>query len=488
MSVCYNCFTEQQEKTCTKCGYTNGSSAVKYPLALPEGIRLNSRYLVGRVLGQGGFGITYLALDGETGTKAAVKEYFPETLSMRSPGTSLVTLMSGDKLENFSYGKEKFTEEARTLASLSTVRGITQILDYFVENNTSYFVMEYIEGVSFKQYIANKGGRVSPEDALRVLKPVLNALTAVHRLGLIHRDVTPDNIYITKNGEVKLLDFGSAQYSLGEKSQTLDTVLKPGYAPKEQYLRKSRQGPFTDVYSLGACFYASITGKLPPESLERIDADSIRSISASGIRIAPHIDNAIMKALEVNAADRFQQMEDFKAALAGEFSQTAAELSRESAAVDTAAMAAAIEKAAAATFRDVSPQKTTVRSVPRLAAEPRIAAARKKSSPAKVSASPQATAKRKKSHSAKAARKSAVKKKKSRAPLVALFLLAILAVLAAAVYTFWDKIPVIITIEPPISTASAAITATPIPTAEATPDTAEITPKPPETAPPEYFT
>ncbi|MDR0904710.1 MAG: leucine-rich repeat domain-containing protein [Oscillospiraceae bacterium] len=323
MSICYNCFTEHGGGVCPHCGYENDVGGTKHPFALPEGTVLAGRYLIGRVLGQGGFGITYLALDRNTNEKVAIKEYFPDTLSIRVSGEPTVSLYSEDKRENFAYGAEKFTEEARTLSTLSTVRGITQILGYFEENNTSYFAMEYIEGVSFKQYIANNGGRVSVEDAIRILSPVMNALTAVHRLGLIHRDVTPDNIYITKDGEVKLLDFGSAQYSLGEKSQTLDAILKPGYAPKEQYMRRSRQGPFTDVYSLGACFYASITGLLPPESLERNEIDEILTISEQGVTIDQNAENAIMTALAVNAPDRFQSMESFKAAITGEAAVTA---------------------------------------------------------------------------------------------------------------------------------------------------------------------
>ena len=129
--------------------------------------------------------------------------------------------------------------------------------------------------------------------------PVLRALTAVHAEGFIHRDVTPDNIYITKDGMVKLLDFGSARYSIGDKSKSLDVILKVGYAPKEQYIRRSRQGPFTDVYSCAARFYAAITGFLPPESLERMDEDTLVPISQCGIDIPEYLDKAILKGLAV---------------------------------------------------------------------------------------------------------------------------------------------------------------------------------------------
>ncbi len=182
---------------------------------------------------------------------------------------------------------------------------------YFDENDTSYFVMDYIEGISFKTYIANHGGKVSVEDTLNVMIPVLRALTAVHQEGFIHRDVTPDNIYITKDGMVKLLDFGSARYSIGDKSKSLDVILKVGYAPKEQYIRRSRQGPYTDVYSCAACFYAALTGFLPPEALERLDHDELVPVSQCGVDIPEYLDKAILKGLAVQPEDRFQSAEEF---------------------------------------------------------------------------------------------------------------------------------------------------------------------------------
>ena len=153
-----------------------------------------------------------------------------ERWAARVDGTT-VSVMSEARTEDFSYGKERFSEEARTLAKFMGQPNIAGVTDYFDENDTSYFVMDYIEGISFKNYIANQGGKVSVEEALDVMIPVLRALTAVHGEGFIHRDVTPDNIYITKDGNVKLLDFGSARYSIGDKSKSLDVILKVGYAP-----------------------------------------------------------------------------------------------------------------------------------------------------------------------------------------------------------------------------------------------------------------
>lgn len=315
--MCFNCFHEKaNEGICPYCGFDNADNTGRYPGAMKNGSILNGQYIVGRVLGQGGFGITYLAWDYQLEIKVAIKEYLPDGMATRLPGTTLVSVYTGEKQENFDYGSDRFLDEARVLAKFLGNRYIVGVKSYFRENNTAYFVMDYIEGINFKNYIKNHGGKISYKDAMRILIPVMDALATVHREGVIHRDVTPDNIYITKDDEIKLLDFGSARYSLGDKSRLLDVILKAGYAPKEQYIRKGKQGPYTDIYSLAACFYASITGFLPPEALERMEEDELIPISARGIPIPTHIEAAIMKGLAVNPEYRFQRMEDFKAAMA----------------------------------------------------------------------------------------------------------------------------------------------------------------------------
>ena len=315
MNLCYNCFKEKPEGNgpCPYCGFDLEENVKKYPVTLRAGTILNGRYMVGRVLGQGGFGITYLAWDESLKARVAVKEYMPNEMAARVGTTVSVAMKS--RAEDFAYGLERFQEEARTLAKFMGQPNIAGVTDYFDENGTSYFVMDYIEGISFKTYIANAGGKVSVEEALNVMIPVLRALTAVHAEGFIHRDVTPDNIYITKDGNVKLLDFGSARYSLGDKSKSLDVVLKVGYAPKEQYTRRGRQGPYTDVYSCAACLYAAITGFLPPESLERLDHDELIPLSQAGVEIPLYLERAILKGLAVQPENRFQTAGEFLEAL-----------------------------------------------------------------------------------------------------------------------------------------------------------------------------
>ena len=213
----------------------------KYPLALPQGTVLAGQYIIEDVLGQGGFGITYRALDHKSGSRVALKEFFPDSLAARTSATT-VSAFAGPRGEDFAYGKQCFLQEAKTLAQFIGNDNIVRVHSYFEENGTAYFVMDYIEGISLAEYIRHYGGKITYEQSLNALLPVIDALGAVHNQGIIHRDVTPDNIFITTEGVIKLIDFGAARYSLGDKSQSLDIVLKHGYAPKEQ--------PTEDLFAL----------------------------------------------------------------------------------------------------------------------------------------------------------------------------------------------------------------------------------------------
>lgn len=286
----------------------------KYPLALPTGTVLAGQYIVEKVLGQGGFGITYEAVDYKTSERVAVKEFFPDAMATRTNHTTVLPF-SGERGENYEYGKTCFLQEAETLAQFIGNENIVRIHSYFEENGTAYFVMDFIEGTSFDDYLRQQGGKISYEEAAGILVPVMDALSVVHSRGIVHRDVTPDNIYITKEGVVKLLDFGAARYSLGDQSRSLDIILKHGFAPKEQYTRRGKQGPYTDIYALGATFYFALTGKRPPDSVERLDEDDLVPPSSLGVQISAAAEDAILKALSVQPADRFQNMMAFKGAL-----------------------------------------------------------------------------------------------------------------------------------------------------------------------------
>lgn len=316
--ICYNCFREidNADSACPNCGYDPRNDEGKFPIALPHGTILAGKYITGRVLGQGGFGITYVAQDHKTKQLVAMKEYFPDTMASRD-AEHTVTAYTGTAGDNFNYGKDCFLEEAKTLAEFIGNENIVRVLSYFEEYKTAYFAMEYIEGESLEDYIKAHGGKISWEDAVKFLLPVMDALSLVHSKGIIHRDVTPDNIYITKNGVVKLLDFGASRYSLGDRSRSLDVVLKHGFAPKEQYTRHGRQGPYTDVYTVGASFYFALTGKKPPDAIDRIEEDNLMPPTSLGVAISPEAEDAILKALSIQPKERFQTMGEFKSSLLG---------------------------------------------------------------------------------------------------------------------------------------------------------------------------
>ena len=308
--TCYHCFQEKPNSgACPFCGYDQSIYEGKYPSALQQGSILNGKYIVGRVLGQGGFGITYIAKDYKTGERVAIKEYLPSEFAGRN-GNS-VQPYSGDHEANFAYGKEQFLTEAKTLAAFIGDEHIVRIYSFFEENNTAYFAMEYVDGLALDKYMAQQGGRLSVAEANRLLLPLMESLNKVHIKGIVHRDISPDNIIVTKDGSVKLIDFGAARYSTGEKSRSLDVILKHGFAPPEQYMRRGRQGPFTDVYALAATYYYAITGKLLPDSVERMQEDTIMLPRTLGVKISRKQEDALLKALEVNAADRYQNMGEF---------------------------------------------------------------------------------------------------------------------------------------------------------------------------------
>ena len=314
--ICSNCFLEAVNKQgiCTACGNDCKKNGEAHPLALPAGSILYGRYIVGKVLGQGGFGITYLAQDYQTKNLVAIKEFFPDTMATRT-GRTTVLPFTGDRSEHFLYGKNTFLNEAKTMAEFIGQDNVVQVYSYFEENNTAYFVMEYVEGQNLQEYVKQNYGRISWGDILRLMLPVMDALSLMHEKGIIHRDVTPDNIYIKKDGTVKLLDFGAARHSLGNVSRSLDVVLKHGFAPKEQYHRHGRQGFYTDVYSVAATIYYALTGTKPDDAIERLDEDNLPLPSTLGARITIAQEDALLKGMAIKAEDRYQTMREFSEAL-----------------------------------------------------------------------------------------------------------------------------------------------------------------------------
>lgn len=312
--LCVGCMgAKGSTPICQECGWDDRREP-DLPVTLPHRTVLRDQYVFGRALGHGGFGITYIGWDLNLNMKIAVKEFLPGDLATRSGDSRTVTPYSGQQ-EYFDYGLSKFLDEARALARFHDHPNIVTVLNFFREHGTGYLVMSYLPGRTLLEYLRSHDGKVTPRTATKVLLPVLDALREVHGEGMLHRDISPDNIYLTDAAQVKLIDFGAARYAIGAKSKNLSVVLKPGFAPWEQYQSKGDQGPWTDVYAVGATMYRAVTGKIPPPAPDRIDSDELVPPSTLGFEIDPSIERAMMTTLSVKTKQRYKTVEEFQAPL-----------------------------------------------------------------------------------------------------------------------------------------------------------------------------
>ena len=300
---------------CPHCGFIEGTVSEE-PIHMNPGTILHDRYIIGKVLGFGGFGVTYIAWDGKLEQKVAVKEYLPGEFSTRMPGQTQITVFNGEKTQQFHDGLHKFIDEAKRLAKFQNESGIVKIYDSFEDNLTAYIVMEYLEGETLANYLKEKG--TIPEDqAVAMLMPIMESLTTVHEAGLLHRDIAPDNIFLTTSGEVKLIDFGASRYATTSHSRSLTVIIKPGYSPEEQYRSRGDQGPHTDVYAVAATLYKMITGKTPPDAMERRakyenqNKDILVEPHKLTKNISVNREIAILNALNVRIEDRTPDIASF---------------------------------------------------------------------------------------------------------------------------------------------------------------------------------
>ncbi len=307
---CYGCMRPKgEEPWCGHCGYPDTKQNKDHQL--PVGTVLHGQYLVGRVLGQGGFGITYLGWDQGMETPVAIKEYFPSSQVSRTGGRMVST---GDS-RTFQKGKDRFLKEAQTLAKLRWVDNIVQVRSVFLENNTVYIVMEYVDGITLQEHIRRRGGRLSPAETFAILRPVLRTMAQVHSNGMVHRDISPDNIMLKADGTVKLLDFGTARTVVaGKLTHSTRAVLKNGFAPMEQYIPGRSLDQRADEYALCATMYYCMTGNIPTSAVERyaeeaaIPWNQIPGLSAAQIRV-------LEKGMALKAEDRFADLEQLEGAL-----------------------------------------------------------------------------------------------------------------------------------------------------------------------------
>lgn len=316
-NLCIHCMKEKHsaDEICPFCG-SDPKSADIPPYHLQPFSILAGKYLLGMAIGEGGFGITYIGMDLNLEMRVAIKEYYPNGCAVRNCSESNTVLSySNSAQEVFEKGREKFINEARLLAKCSNLSEIVSVKDFFRENHTAYIVMEYIEGITLKAYLKQNGDHIPAQKTLQMMKPVICSLSKVHDMNLIHRDISPDNIMICNNGSVKILDFGGARDYIFSNEKSLSIMLKPGYAPEEQYRTHGNQAPWTDVYALCATMYRCITGSVPPESLERAYQESLPPIRSISPDCPPAVASAIEKGMSIYPEDRFQSMQELYSAL-----------------------------------------------------------------------------------------------------------------------------------------------------------------------------
>lgn len=294
---------------CPHCGYDQNTPST-HSNHLKPGTMVAGRYLIGKALGSGGFGITYIAWDSLIGKTVAVKEYLPGVFAYRVPGQNTVASYNKDSEEKFHAGLTKTVAESNTLARFNSIDGVVDVYNCVEANGTVYIVMEYLKGKTLKQELKTHGN-YSFEAALSIMAPILNALYQIHESGIIHRDISPDNIFLCDDGTVRLIDFGAARMALNDDRKSLSVILKRGYAPKEQYSSNAKQGPWTDVYATAATFYRMLTGIVPQESLERESQDALIPPSELGVELPDYAEHAILRALKVDSSQRTKNTDDF---------------------------------------------------------------------------------------------------------------------------------------------------------------------------------
>ena len=309
---CYGCMEEITAYPCPHCGYQPGEAP---GYALTPGTILNGKYLVGKLLGQGGFGLTYIGWDLMLEQKVAIKEYYPSGQVVRQNGASLEWYGTQQAQTARDSGKDIFLKEARKMTRVRKIPQVVQVLDLFLANETAYIVMDFIEGETLKQRL-QKTGPLSWQDARDIFLPVVQAMEQVHQAGLIHRDLSPDNLMLQPDGGVQILDLGAAKDLNLNSGVSSMQVAKSGFSPLEQYIQQGGSGTWTDVYAIAATIYYTLTGILPPSAVDRLSKDSLRWDLPQLKALPSGVLHALQKAMAIRSEDRTQTMQELYQSLA----------------------------------------------------------------------------------------------------------------------------------------------------------------------------
>ncbi|MGL5436052.1 MAG: protein kinase domain-containing protein [Lachnospiraceae bacterium] len=328
--MCPNCFSwHYHRNSCADCGYINQPNR-NQGRAMTAGTLLGNRYFIGRILGVGGFGITYKAYDYLHREVCAIKEYAPAGITYRNQGEKEIQVSMTSGKSVFHHGMIRFLQEAERLKQLFDIDDVVKIKDSFSQNGTAYFVMEYLDGTNLKQVIRMANRPVRADDITEMIARIGMAMSVIHKTtGILHRDITPENIYLLKDGTAKLLDFGSARQQTMDERQEFSVEFKKGFAPPEQYYRTGKQGPYTDVYSLAATYYFALTKRTVPDAIERLDGKICPPLYQLRSDIAHTLSLTVEQALELDYRRRIQTMDQFVKGICPKMQQIAMDYDRE---------------------------------------------------------------------------------------------------------------------------------------------------------------
>lgn len=313
--LCMGCMSEKGiSAVCPYCSWKETSTPAS-PYHLPPRTLLNQQYLVGMVLSQGKFGITYLAYDIESKEKRVIKEFLPKDIISRFPGNANIVINDIEYQPDFSYSLSKFSEETSVLQRIHPQPGLAHTFDFFRENSTAYRVMEYVEGITLSEYLQQHGGNLSFSQIIKILTPLMTALEKIHARGLLHFDIYPGNILINKDGVGKLINFSGTNYVVARRWKILRSIIRQGYSSQELSNNINASGPWSDIYSLAATLYRGLTGQIVPDSLARMKHDTLVPPSQFNRELSPEVGKHIVRALSVHPSERFQSMRSFKEAI-----------------------------------------------------------------------------------------------------------------------------------------------------------------------------